>query len=114
MEAGVNGVEHSAGVAAGLRKALCRGLSVEPSERFANMGELLSALEPGLRRRGGWIAGAVLLFVAAVAGYLWLSPPGDPCASAGDGIDASWSAERQATAHAAFAQSDLPYAEAGW
>jgi serine/threonine protein kinase/tetratricopeptide (TPR) repeat protein len=114
IETGVTGLEHSAGLAARVRKALCRGLSVEPSQRFATMGELLSALEPGLRRRGGWIAGAVLLSVAAAAALLWLSPPGDPCASAGDGIDAAWSAERQGSAHAAFAQSDLPYAEAGW
>jgi eukaryotic-like serine/threonine-protein kinase len=114
IETGVTSLEHSAGLAARVRKALCRGLSVEPSERFASMGELLSALEPGLRRRGGWIAGAVLLFVAAAAAYLWLSPPGDPCATAGDGIDAAWSAERQSSAHAAFAHSDLPYAEVGW
>jgi serine/threonine protein kinase len=104
IEAGVTVLEHSAGLAARVRKALCRGLSVEPSQRFATMGELLSALEPGLRRRGGWIAGAVLFFVAAAAALLWLSPPGDPCASAGDGIDAAWSAERQGSAHAAFAQ----------
>src|SRR5262249_32053490 len=114
IEMGVLGSEHSAGLAAGLRKALCRGLSVDPSERFHSMAELLAALEPGLRRRRGWIAGAVLLFPAALAVYLWPSRHTDPCARAGDGIDAAWSAERRAQVRDAFARSDRPYAEAAW
>jgi serine/threonine protein kinase/tetratricopeptide (TPR) repeat protein len=115
IETGLTGFEHSAGLVARVRKALCRGLSVEPSQRFASMGELLCALEPGLRRREGWIAGAVLLVVAAVGAlWFWLAQPADPCTSAGEGIAWAWSAERQAVAQAAFSQSDRPYADAGW
>jgi serine/threonine protein kinase/tetratricopeptide (TPR) repeat protein len=115
IETGVTGFEHSAGLVARVRKALCRGLSVEPSQRFASMGELLCALEPGLRRREGWIAGAVLLVVAAIGMlWIWVAQPADPCTSAGDGIAWAWSAERQAVAQAAFSQSDRPYADAGW
>jgi serine/threonine protein kinase/tetratricopeptide (TPR) repeat protein len=114
IETGVPGSEHSAGLAAGLRKALCRGLSVDPSERFPSMGELLAALEPGLRRRRGWIAGAVLLFLAVVAVYFWPSRQVDPCARAGDGIASAWSADRRAQVRAAFGRSDRPYADAAW
>ncbi|TMQ11248.1 MAG: tetratricopeptide repeat protein [Deltaproteobacteria bacterium] len=114
IETGVHGVEHSAGVAARLRKALCRGLSVEPSERFASMGELLAALEPGLRRRGGWIAGAVLLVVVAAGVLLWPARAADPCASAGAAMDSPWSTERQDAIHRALSQSGLPYAETTW
>ncbi|HEX7840362.1 MAG TPA: serine/threonine-protein kinase, partial [Kofleriaceae bacterium] len=39
-----------------VRKALHRGLSVEPSQRFASMAELLAALAPRSRRVRGWIA----------------------------------------------------------
>jgi tetratricopeptide (TPR) repeat protein len=38
----------------------------------------------------------------------------DPCAAAGAGIEAEWSAARQATIHAAFLHSDLPFAESAW
>jgi len=113
IETGVPGSEHSAGLAAGLRKALCRGLSVDPSERFPSMGELLAALEPGLRRRRGWIAGAVLLFLAAAL-YFWPSRQVDPCARAGDGITSAWSADRRAQVRAAFGRSDRRYADAAW
>ena len=115
IRTGVTGLEHSVGFGARLRKALCRGLSVDPSQRFPNMGELLAALEPGLRRRRGWIAGAVLLFsiIGGIA-YLWSQPPADPCNTAGAGIAAAWSLDRQADVQAAFARSDLPYADTGW
>ena len=114
IEGGNISLEHSAGMAAGLRKALRRGLAIDPSQRFANMGELLAALERSIRRRGGWIAGAVLLFLGAAAVYLWPSPAADPCAKAGDGISASWSDDRQAAVHTAFSRSNLPYADVSW
>jgi tetratricopeptide (TPR) repeat protein len=38
----------------------------------------------------------------------------DPCAAAGAGIDASWSADRQVAMHAAFLRGDLPFAEPAW
>ena len=113
METGAIGLEHSAGVAAGLRKALRRGLSVDPSQRFPTMGQLLAALEPGLRRRGGWVAGAVLLFVV-VGVVSWRLSSADPCSTAGNGIGLAWSPDRRAATQAAFLRSDLPYAEAAW
>ena len=114
METGAIGLERSVGQAARVRKALRRGLSVDPSQRFPSMGELLAALEPSLGRRGGWIAGAVLLFLAGLLVYFWPSSSGDPCSRAGDGMDQSWSPARQALVHTAFLRTELPYAEAAW
>jgi eukaryotic-like serine/threonine-protein kinase len=112
MERKVIDLEHGVGVAGRVRNALRRGLSIDPSRRFPSMGELLATLEPSIRRTGGWIAGAVLLLVAAVV-YL-RSPSADPCGKAGDGLDRSWSPPHQLAVQAAFLRSDLPYAEVGW
>jgi eukaryotic-like serine/threonine-protein kinase len=114
METGATSLEHSAGLGARVRRALRRGLSVDPSQRFASMGELLAEIEPSIRRKGGWIAGAVLLAVAAFALLLFTARSADPCANVGDGIDQAWSTERQVAVYAAFLRSGLPYAETGW
>src|SRR5262245_52114964 len=79
------------------------------------MGELLAALEPGLRRRRGWIAGAVLLPIAAAAvAFVAWPKAADPCATAGDAIAAAWPIASQTVIRAGFAASDLPYADAAW
>jgi tetratricopeptide (TPR) repeat protein len=116
MRNGATGLEHSVGVAARVRKALGRGLSFDPSRRFANMGELLAMLEPSIRRRGRWFAGAVLLFIVGVmAGARCILPlPPGPCASAGNGIAGAWSGDRQAAVHAAFLRSKVPFADVEW
>ncbi|HSS02286.1 MAG TPA: serine/threonine-protein kinase [Kofleriaceae bacterium] len=104
----------SASVPAYLRKALVRGLAVQPSHRFPSMQELLAALEP---RRPRWLyaaglaAGALALAIAAIA----LRPAAsDPCAAADRAIAGVWSPARQAVVHIAFIRSDLPFAEPAW
>jgi serine/threonine protein kinase/tetratricopeptide (TPR) repeat protein len=116
MRNGASGLEHSVGVAACVRKALGRGLSFEPSRRFAHMGELLATLEPCIRRRSRRFAGAVLLFIVGVmAGARCMLPvPPVPCASAGDGIVAAWSGDQQMAVHAAFLRSKVPFADVEW
>jgi serine/threonine protein kinase len=100
-------------VASFVRKALHRGLSVEPSQRFAGMGELLAAIEPRRRYLRAWIAALVLIVVALAA--VGLRPRTlDPCAAAGTGIDAAWSAERQGAVREAFLRSEPLSAEAAW
>jgi serine/threonine protein kinase/tetratricopeptide (TPR) repeat protein len=106
METGAKGLEHSVGQAR-LRKALRRGLSLEPARRFPSMGELLAELEPSIGRRGGWIAGAVLVLVAVVGLYFWQrSSAADPCGRAGDGMAQTWSPARQAVVHTAFLRTE--------
>jgi hypothetical protein len=115
MESGAVLTVPGAPVPAFVRTALRRGLSVQPSQRFPSMGELLAALEPSSRRRWGWIGAAGVAAAAAGAAlYVGSNPAADPCANAGAAIDAPWSAERQAAVEAAFRRSELPYAEAAW
>jgi serine/threonine protein kinase/tetratricopeptide (TPR) repeat protein len=103
-------------VPAFVRDALHRGLSVEPSQRFADMTELLAALEPRTHRlRTGITAAASLVAVVVGAGlYLRSEAAPDPCAAASAGIDASWSVARQLAMHVAFLRGDLAYAELAW
>jgi tetratricopeptide (TPR) repeat protein len=77
-------------VPARVRKALVRGLSREPVERFPSMTELLEALQPRIRaKRALFVAGA-----AALVGIGALLPmfgdadaaPEDPCAVARTGL----------------------------
>ena len=97
-----------------VRQALHRGLSVDPAHRFPTMADLLTALSPRTRRPR-WIAGAVGLAAIAVVAVLAVRAQSvDPCAAAGAGIESEWSAARQATIHAAFLHSDLPFAESAW
>ena len=101
-------------VPAFVRTALLRGLSVEPAERFPGMAELLAALSPRSRRRGWIAAGAALAAAAMGAAVVLGAQSADPCAVAGAGIDAAWSVDRQVMMHAAFARSQLPFAESAW
>lgn len=54
------------GVPKGVWKALRRGLAVEPSERFPDLGQLLEALRTASRPRP-WVASGVAMAVAAAA-----------------------------------------------
>jgi tetratricopeptide (TPR) repeat protein len=116
MESGELRTAANVPVPAFVRAALRRGLSVQPAERFPNMGELLAALEPKARRlRAGIAVGAGLLAAGlGAAVYARSGAPADPCEDAGAAIDAPWSAERQGALQAAFRRSDLPFAESAW
>jgi serine/threonine protein kinase/tetratricopeptide (TPR) repeat protein len=115
MESGKIELVAGVPVPAFVRKALYRGLSVEPSQRFADMGELLAALEPKSRRLRTWIAVAVSLIVVVLGAGLYVrSSAVDPCAAAGTAIDAAWSTDRQVAMYAAFLRSGLPFAEPTW
>ena len=65
-----------------LHRALVRGLSFEPGERYPSMDALVDALGRGLRRaRGRWAAAALGVVLAAAVGLLLASggePPGTP------------------------------------
>jgi hypothetical protein len=89
----------------GLRAIVARGLSPAPEHRFADMGELLAALEPWRRpRRPRWLLG--LAGVAIVAGLVGAFAGGeDPCAAGDERIAAAWNDARRAAVREAFAGS---------
>jgi serine/threonine protein kinase/tetratricopeptide (TPR) repeat protein len=101
-------------VPAFVRRALHRGLAVEPARRFDRMGELLAALSPRTRRHRGWIAAAGLLAIAGAAALVMRLQAPDPCATAGTGIDSEWTPARRVAMHVAFLRSSLPFAEPAW
>jgi eukaryotic-like serine/threonine-protein kinase len=62
--------ERTSRAPAEVRRAVSRGLSPQPSQRFASMASLLGELERGLRRRhwGRWLAVAVVGILFAAVG----------------------------------------------
>ncbi|MEO1083089.1 MAG: serine/threonine-protein kinase, partial [Acidobacteriota bacterium] len=78
-------------VPAWIRRAVLRGLAVDPEERFASMGQLLEALrrDPGVRRRR-WAAASLAVGALATFGLWQSTVREEPCSSGGDLIRAAW------------------------
>ncbi len=105
------------GLPATARRALLRGLSREPADRFETMDELLDALRrdpAGPRRRIA--AGVTVLAVAGGAVIAGRWSPREPVCSSGQAqARAVWGDEATRSALAErFAASSLPYAERAW
>jgi eukaryotic-like serine/threonine-protein kinase len=107
-----------ANVPAPIRKALLRGLAVDPAQRFPDMGALLAALEQWpARRRQRWLlglAGAALIGGGTAMYSAAAHDAPGPCARATEPMDGLWSPERRAALAEVFARTDLPYARASW
>ncbi|HLT40630.1 MAG TPA: serine/threonine-protein kinase, partial [Enhygromyxa sp.] len=102
-----------------IRRALERGLTSDPTARWPDMSSLLAALadDPKSKRRPWLLGGASLvLAVAAAAAAIVLQepPPPAPCVRAGDELRELWTESRRAELEAAFASSELVYAEQTW
>ena len=109
-------------VPAWLRRALLRGLSVKPSDRWPSMDALVEVLErdPAQARRRRALAG-VALVVAVIAGAgLWRAGRrGDSLCQGGDArLAGTWEAGGAGPSHdrvrAAFASTGLAYAAETW
>jgi len=93
-------------VSRGVMRAILRGLSVAPEDRFESMNALLTALQrPRARSRSlGLLVGASGLAIGAVA-VAQSSRPAEvptPCRGAQDDVDALWTTERRSTIQQAF------------
>jgi tetratricopeptide (TPR) repeat protein len=101
-----------------LRRVLLRGLSIEPAERFADMGSLLAELAVDRRgpwRRAGAAVGALLLLTGAVTwGYYGRDREPEPCSGGGERMVEIWDDARAVEIERAFAASGKPYAEDTW
>lgn len=93
-----------------VRRALERGLSVEPAERFASMDALLAELGPR-SKTWLWLAPGVLGGAAALAVAAWPQDEGDPCAGVGADVEAFWSADTRGVVEAGFRGSGSARAE---
>ncbi len=101
-----------------LRQVLTRALSVEPSERYPSMVELLAALRRDRRGRGRrWtsvLVGAGVATCGSVALAVWAGRADDPCAGGTQRVEETLGASGRAAAKATFEASALPFATHTW
>ncbi|MBX7080609.1 MAG: serine/threonine-protein kinase, partial [Nannocystaceae bacterium] len=97
-----------------LHRIVMRTLQRDMRARFADMHELIDALERRVtrrRRRLALAAGATLLGAGALGSALWLGSD-DPCPGAHDRVAALWGPARAQGLRQAFAATSSPFAEA--
>ena len=95
-------------------RTLARGLQVHPERRFPTMAALLAELSrERQRRRARWLAAIGGLALAGGLGFAANAVQDDPCAGAGERVQAVWSPERRA-ALAQTTAGEAAYAAATW
>ncbi len=107
-------------VPGGVRRALLRGLDIDPDRRHASMAALLTALAATMRRRrwrvAGYVAGALSLAVAA--GFGWqrvaAAAAAERCVAAGAAIASTWDEGQAERLSAAFVATGRPEAAEVW
>ena len=100
-----------------VRRALTRGLSVDPDRRFPSMAALLAALVPdsGRRLRGALVATALAaLLLAAVLVYRLYESNAQVCQGAERRLAGVWDADRAAAVERAIVATGKPYARAAF
>ncbi len=104
------------GLSPALRRALERGLAVEPEARFPDMETLLVILERWMKRRQrAPVLAASGIMSIALGGVLYtLVMPGNPCANADTRMKEVWNSERRAAVREVLADSRVPGAVEIW
>lgn len=101
-----------------IRRALLRGLSVRPEDRFASMTALLELLAADpLPARLPWLAAtvAVAACVVAAVGFTQLvARQTARCRGSESQLAGIWDEARREAVHRAFVATGKPYAEATW
>ncbi len=107
----------SARVPGWLRRVVLRGLSHDPSDRFASMPALLEALRAGQRgRRRRLIAAGLVALALLIGGGVGLrryeaAARERACVAEGAAIDAVWSDEQRAAVRSGLLATELDYAQ---
>jgi tetratricopeptide (TPR) repeat protein len=93
-----------------VRRALRRGLSREPGQRWSSMAALMRALDRRPRQRRFAALAIVAAVGAGIAGWLQ-SPRGDACEAAAGAIAAVWGDDQRLAIGGAFRATGLVYAQ---
>lgn len=85
-------------------RALEKGLSLDPGDRFATMDELLSALDakPSRPTRALWLGAFLLLGVGGLAAYSLRDSPNEQCRARATSFTQLWTESTQKQVDAAF------------
>ncbi|MBV1861373.1 MAG: tetratricopeptide repeat protein, partial [Nannocystaceae bacterium] len=101
-----------------VRRAILRGLSVRPDERFPTMEALVAELthDPARtwRRWGTVLFPGIVLGVGLLAYSRADNPQDVYCHNVDSMLSGIWDVDRRASLRAAFLATDRPYAEASW
>jgi serine/threonine protein kinase/tetratricopeptide (TPR) repeat protein len=115
IERGLPEPPRGSAVPAAVRKALQRGLAVDPADRFPDMGALLHVLELWLHpRRLVRAVIAAVLGTAMTGVVLFFGFRPDPCSDAGAKVAELWAPARRDAIHEAFLGTGLSYAAASF
>ena len=105
-------------VPSGVGRALRRGLSVDPGERWASMAALIEELERLQARprkiRRGVVAVALMSGLVVFGARVFGTPTVDPCVHVAEEASALWSETVQREVEARFMSSSLPFASDAW
>jgi eukaryotic-like serine/threonine-protein kinase len=100
-------------VPAWLRRAVMRGLALEPAQRFASMQALLEELSEGprrVRRRRALLAASVLGLVVLAPAWVQWRRQSQVCAGAEQFVAEAWSPPLRQKLEESFAASGKPFA----
>ncbi|WNG40448.1 tetratricopeptide repeat protein [Archangium violaceum] len=107
--------EREVKVPAWVRRAVLRGLSANPDERFSSMEPLLAALNPPRRILTRVVAAATVAGVlGALAAYGVSQRREARCEQEVEKLAAAWSPSRRERVRAAFLATGTPYAAPTW
>jgi tetratricopeptide (TPR) repeat protein len=101
----------TARIPARIRRALLRGMSLDPARRFASMDALLAAIAPRRSLAILAVGGLAAATTAALAAMLLSqTPAAKPCQGAADEVEAVWGAARRNMVRYGFLATGSPSA----
>jgi tetratricopeptide (TPR) repeat protein/predicted Ser/Thr protein kinase len=108
--------ERAAEVPQTILRALERGLSLDPEDRFPDMQSLLAVLErrPSQWRRWALLGGLPLAAGLAIVVGVVAPSMAEPCPRDEAELDGIWDAQVRVRAHRQLTATDRPYADATW
>ena len=97
-----------------VHRAIVRGLSAKPDERFPSMRALLRALSPPTRNRRTWLLGGLGGLALGATAVVLADPPEQPCSTFDARIADAYGTDDTRRILAAFTATGLPYAQSSF